>query len=70
MLENNQTSQIDPSLIPEAKSAVEEFEATWGYLTLFSSFGEDPLYRNPVLVAQREAEFYRYYPDFSQFFIL
>ena len=68
MLENNQTAQIDLNLIPDAESAVEEFEATGGHLTLLSSFGEDPLQGNLALVAQREAEFYGRYPDFSQFF--
>jgi len=34
MLENNQTSQIDLSLIPDAESAVEEFEATGHFLVL------------------------------------
>ena len=67
-LENNQTAQVDPSLIPDAESAVEEFEGTGGHLTVLSSFGEDPLQRNPNLVVQREAEFYGRYPDFSQFF--
>ena len=67
-LENDQTSQIDPNLIPDAAVAVEEFEETGGHLTTFSSFGEDPLQRYPHLVAQREAEFYGCYPDFSQFF--
>ena len=67
-LENNHTVQIDHTLIPDFESAVAEFEGTGGQLTVLSSFGEDPLQRNPNLVAQKEAEFYGRYPDFSQFF--
>ena len=45
-----------------------DFEENGGHLTIFSSFGEDPLQRNPYLVAQREMEFYRRYQDFRNFF--
>ena len=45
-----------------------DFEENGGHLTIFSSFGEDPLQGNPYLVAQRETEFYRRYQDFRNFF--
>ena len=68
MLNNNQATQIDLRLIPDAASATQEFESNGGQLTLFSAFGEDPLQANPTLVAQRESEFFNVYPDFQEFF--
>ena len=68
MLDDKKAVKIDPRLIPDQETAVREFEAHGGQLTMFSSFGEDPLQGNPSLVAQREAEFHGRYSDFSQFF--
>ena len=68
MLNNNQAARIDSRLIPSVESAIQEFERNGGQLTVFSSFGEDPLQGNHILAAQREAEFYRRYPDFQEFF--
>ena len=68
MISNNHAIQIDPRLLPDVESAVHDFEETGGQLTIFNSFGEDPLQRNPFLIAQRESEFHRRYPDFGNFF--
>ena len=35
---------------------------------MVASFGEDPLQGNPSLIAQREVEFHRRFPDFSDLF--
>ena len=59
MLNNNQAVKIDPRLLPDDESAIRDFEAHGGQLTVFSCFGEDPLWRNPSLFAQRETEFHR-----------
>ena len=58
---NNQAAR----LIPSVDSTVHDFERNRGQLTLFSSFGEDPLQGSPNLAAQREAEFYRQHPHCS-----
>jgi len=55
-------------LLPDVQSAVHDFEESGEHLTMFNCFGEDPLQRNLSLVAQREAEFHRRYPDFGNFF--
>ena len=68
MLSNNQAARIDSRLIPSVESAIREFERDGGQLTVFSSFGEDPLQGSPTLAAQREAEFHRQYPEFQEFF--
>ena len=68
MLSNNQAIQIDSRLLPDKESAVHDFEENGGHLTTFSVYGEDPLEGSPYLVAQREMEFHRRYPDFRNFF--
>lgn len=68
MESNNGAVLIDPALLPEPEKAVEEYEATGGQLTIFNSFGEDPLRHDCDLVIQRETQFYQQYPDFTQFF--
>ena len=68
MLNNNQAVNIDPRLLPDEESAVRGFEANGGQLTVFSCFGEDPLQGSPSLLAQRETEFHRRFPDFTDFF--
>ena len=60
--------QIDPGVIPEADVAVQQFQSAGGQLTIFNTFGEDPLQSNPALVAQCEREFFCCYTDFSRFF--
>jgi len=67
MIENNCAAQIDPALLPDSESAVNDFESHGGQLTIYNSFGEDPLHGHPALVAQREKEFCRHYPNFSDF---
>ena len=47
MISNNHAVQIDSCLLPDVESAVQEFEENGGHLTIFNSFGEDPLQRNP-----------------------
>ena len=68
MLNNNQATQIDLRLLPDAESATQGFESNGGQLTLFNAFGEDPLQANPTLVAQKETEFFNIYPNFQEFF--
>ena len=68
MLNNNQATKIDPRLLPDDKSAVREFETNGGQLTVYGRFGEDPLEGSPSLFVQRETEFHRRFPDFSDFF--
>ena len=68
MLNCSQAVKIDPTLLPDGETAVQEYESNGGQLTVFSSFGEDPLQGNPSLIAEREAEFYRRFTDFSDFF--
>lgn len=53
-MENSCMAQVDSDMLPDVDSAVAEFESNGGQLTIFSSFGEDPLRLSPILVAQRE----------------
>ena len=68
MISNNHAVQIDSCLLPDVESAVQDFEENGRHLTIFNSFGEDPLQRNSFLIAQRASEFHRQYPDFGNFF--
>ena len=68
MRRNNQVIPVDPALVPLPNDAVMEFEAHGGHLTLFSSFGHDPLYERDDLVKLREEEFHTHYSDFNRFF--
>lgn len=68
MHRNNQTTQIDPSFLPEAEDALQLFEANGGHITVFSPFGEDPLASHPDLAEERESTFLEYFPDFGPFF--
>lgn len=63
-------AQVNSDMLPDVDSAVAEFESNGGQLTIFSSFGEDPLRLSPILVAQREEQFYRQHPkaSFANFF--
>jgi len=72
MMENNCVAQVDSDVLPDVDSAVIKFESNGGQLTTFSSFGENPLRHNPVLISQREEQFYRQHPkaSFANFFIL
>lgn len=65
---NNHTVPIAPQLIPDPDSAVQQYESLGGHLTIFSSFGQDPLRDRAHLVRQRESDFQRRYPDYRQFF--
>ena len=68
MLNNNQATQIDSRLIPNATSATQEFQSNGGQLTHFNAFGEDPLQANPTLLAPRESEFLMFMQTFKIFF--
>ena len=68
MLSNNHAKKIDHTQIAQPSDAVHHFQSFGGHLTLFSGFGEDPLKHSAGMVAQREEEFKRRYPDFGQFF--
>lgn len=70
MLNCNQAVKIDSTLLPDGEIAVQVYKANGGQLTVFSCFGEDPLQGNPSLIALREAEFHRWFPDFSGIFTL
>ena len=70
MMENNHAVKIDSDMLPDVDSAVNQFERNGGQLTIFSSFGEDPLRHNLHLVTRRETDFYRQHPraSFANFF--
>ena len=68
MISNNHAAQIDSRPLPSVENAIHNFEGSGGHLTIFNSFGEDPLQRSPLMVAQREREFLSKYPDFETFF--
>ena len=68
MQSNNQTMEIDGTLLPEADDALQLFEAHGGHITVFSPFGQDPLENRPDLNSKRESMFLEHYPDFGQFF--
>ena len=65
---NNHAQQLSSMVIPTAETAVQQFEAGGGNLTLFSPFGSDPLFGHSDLVAERERQFYSSYPDFAPVF--
>ena len=64
----NLVIHIEADAIPEPDTAVQQFHMTGAQLTIFNCFGEDPLQPYPALVAQREAEFFSCYANFSSFF--
>jgi len=68
MLDNSQAVMINADQLPDAEAAVADFEGNGGHLTIFSTFGDDPLQQNPPLIAQRESEFSYFFPDFSEIF--
>lgn len=68
MRENNQAKDINHHLVPETDTAVRQFEGFGGHLTIFSSFGEDPLKDSSELFTQRQSLFNRRYSDFGPFF--
>ena len=68
MQRNNQTVQIDPSLLPEPVDALQLFKAHGGHITVFSPFGQDPLENHPEHFQERESKFFECYPDFGPFF--
>ena len=68
MLQNNQAATLPRHTLPEAIDAVQNFEASGGQLTRFSSFGHDPLQTRPDLLTQRETLFKERFPSFDEFF--
>ena len=68
MRRNSQVMPVDPALVLEPDDAVISFEAHGGHLTLFSSFGHDPLCHRDDLIKLREEQFFSCFPDFSRFF--
>ena len=66
MLNNNQAVKIDPRLLPDDESAIRDFEANGGQLTVFSCFGEDPLWGEilPCLLKEKLS-----FTDDSQIFL-
>ena len=68
MANNNQVASVPQSIVPDPDDAVRLFQSRGGRLTLFSSFGHDPLSDNPQLVEEREQRFRQQYPDFGPFF--
>ena len=69
MANNNQVASVPQSIIvPEPDDAITFFQSRGGHLTLFSSFGHDPLTDFPELVEEREQRFQQQYPDFGPFF--
>ena len=59
---------IDHRLLHELLDAVAHMESLGSRLTVFSSFGTDPLEGREDLISQREAMFSAKYPDFGPFF--
>ena len=68
MNNNNCAARISADQIPSVESAVARFKGAGGSLTLFPTFGEDPLSENGELKQIRHEEFTRLYPDFSIIF--
>ncbi|CAB3986700.1 Hypothetical predicted protein [Paramuricea clavata] len=54
---NNRAVQIDPQLVPTAAEAGESYEGLGGQLTLFPSFGADPLANYGDRAESREQQF-------------
>ena len=62
--------QVDPRMLPEPSAAVERFESFGGHLTLFSTFGEDPLQDREEMTwsVKEKLIFLTWYPDFGPYF--
>ena len=68
MAQNNQSKQIDNSLVPTVDEAGRLYEANGGHLTLFNEFGRDPLTGNGDLITIRMERFYEQWPSFDNIF--
>lgn len=68
MRRNNQAVILDPQVIKDPSTLLEEYTALGGNITLFSPFGKDPLKGRPDLVTKREASFFERYTNFENFF--
>ena len=64
----NRTSRVPQSSVPTPEEAVSLFEREGGSLTIFSSFGVDPLASRPDLFQRRHAEFISRFSDFNHIF--
>ena len=58
MSNNNQAAKLNPSDIPTPD----------GEITVFNTFGQDPLELRPDLITEREELFYQQYSTFDQIF--
>ena len=68
MLANNHVAQMNPTLVPTSEQAVQLYQDAGGQLTLFNSFGEDPLALNFTMRQQRDWAFFKRYPTFDNVF--
>ena len=68
MLANNHVAQMNPAVVPTSDQAVQLYQDAGGQLSLFNSFGEDPLALNSTLRQQRDWAFFQRYPTFDNVF--
>ena len=68
MANNYQAKGVPPSVVPSKNEAVTAFQAAGGHLTLFSTYGEDPLAADPQKYLMRTQAFESRYPDLSRIF--
>ena len=65
---NNQATQLNPSVIPAPDNALQQFQDCGGEVTVFNPFGKDPLELRSNLIAEREELFYQQYSTFDEIF--
>lgn len=70
MSNNNQVAPLNPSVIPSADDSLELFRSCGGEITVFNTFGQDPLELRPDLIAERKELFFQLHPNFDQIFHL
>ena len=68
MRNNNQAAKLNPSDIPTPDDALQQFQNYGGEITVFNTFGQDPLELRPDLITEREELFYQQHPTFDQIF--
>ena len=68
MARNNQTKQIDNTLVPAADEAVRMYEENGGHITIFNEFGQDPLRGRQELITIRKERFAEQWPSFGNIF--
>ena len=68
MKQNNQTIFIDPQLVKDPCTILEEYTSLGGNITRFSLFGQNPLKDQPSLATKRDGIFFERYPSFEPFF--